>query len=64
MPIYKFKCKTCDINDVKQFLYQYNDQTNHIDLKVCAACSNPVERVWGNPPESWYRSIQNRGQNE
>ena len=64
MPIYKFKCKTCDINDVKQFLYRYNDQTNHIDLKVCAASSNPVERVWGNPPESWYRSFQIRGQNE
>ena len=64
MPIYKFKCEPCGIDDVKQFLYRYNDKTKHIDLKICASCSNPVERVWGNPPDSWYRSIQNRGQNE
>tara|TARA_R110000824_G_scaffold383463_2_gene577049 strand:+ start:460 stop:648 length:189 start_codon:yes stop_codon:yes gene_type:complete len=57
MPIYKFKCKTCKIDDVKQFLYKYNEETRAIDLRVCEECSNPVERVWGGPPKEWYRSI-------
>jgi len=64
MPRYKFKCTKCDINDVKQFLYRYNADTGAIDLKVCEDCGNPVERVWGNPPDSWYRSIQGRKNNE
>ena len=58
MPIYKFSCKTCKINDVKQFLYKYNDETNKIDLKVCENCGTPVERKWGSPPKEWYRSIR------
>ena len=32
MPIYKFKCKSCGIDDVKQFLYRYNDKTKHLDI--------------------------------
>ena len=60
MPIYKFSCKTCKIDDVKQFLYRYNEATGAIDLRVCEECNNPVERVGGDPPQSWYRSIQNR----
>ena len=64
MPIYKFKCKTCNLNDVKQFLYRYNKKTGHIDLKVCEACCNPVERSWGVQPDAWYRIIQGRKENE
>ena len=62
MPIYKFRCKTCNLNDVKQFLYRYNKDTGAIDLRVCEECRNPVERVWSDPPKSWYRSIDNRQQ--
>tara|TARA_R100001443_G_scaffold15327_1_gene25171 strand:- start:201 stop:392 length:192 start_codon:yes stop_codon:yes gene_type:complete len=58
MPVYKFKCKTCKIEDVKQFLYQHNPETGHIDLRVCEACGTPVERSWGKPPKSWYHSIR------
>lgn len=62
MPIYKFKCTTCGLDDVKQFLYKFNKATGAIDLRVCEECSNPVERVWGDPPKSWYRSIDSRRQ--
>ncbi len=62
MPIYKFKCTPCELSDVKQFLYKFNEDTNNIDLKVCEACGTPVERVWSNPPTSWYRSIDSREQ--
>mgnify|MGYP003130698028 CR=1 FL=1 len=58
MPVYKFKCKTCKIEDVKQFLYQHNPETGHIDLRVCEACGTPVERSWNKPPKSWYHSIR------
>ena len=57
MPVYKFKCTPCGLNDVKQFLYRRNPDTGHIDLRVCEACGTPVERSWGRPPDSWYRSI-------
>ena len=57
MPIYNFKCETCDMDDVKKFLYRYNEKTGNIDLRVCEVCGNPVERVGGTPPDSWYRSI-------
>jgi len=63
MPIYEFKCVPCKLDNVKQFLYKYNEETGAIDLRVCEECGTPVERVWGKPPQSWYRSIQ-RGQNE
>ena len=58
MPIYKYTCETCELDDVKKFLYRYDEQTGQFDLKVCEECGNPVERVWGNPPDSWYRSIR------
>tara|TARA_R110000824_G_scaffold158788_1_gene332849 strand:+ start:584 stop:772 length:189 start_codon:yes stop_codon:yes gene_type:complete len=57
MPVYQFSCKTCDIGDVKQFLYRHNPKTGHIDLRVCEVCGDPVERKWGRPPQSWFRSI-------
>ncbi len=63
MPIIKYKCTPCGIGDVKKFLYKYNVDTNSIDLKVCEDCGTPVERTWGRPPQSWYRSIQG-GRNE
>jgi len=62
MPNYKYSCKPCGIDDVKQFLYRHNPKTGHIDLRVCELCGETVERSWGRPPDSWYRSI--RGQNE
>ena len=58
MPIYNFKCKTCKLDDVKQFLYKRNDDTGNIDLRVCESCGSPVERVWSRPPKSWYMSIR------
>ena len=58
MPRYKYTCETCELDDVKKFLYRYDEQTGQIDLKVCEECGNHVERVWGNPPDSWYRSIR------
>jgi predicted nucleic acid-binding Zn ribbon protein len=64
MPIYKFKCKPCKLDDVKKFLYRFNKKTGAIDLRVCEECGTPVDRVWGNPPDSWYRSIQGRQNNE
>ncbi len=63
MPIYKFKCTPCNLDNVKQFLYRYNEETGAIDLRVCEECGNPVQRVWDRPPKSWFRSIQG-GQNE
>ena len=57
MPVYQFSCKTCNIGDVKQFLYRHNPKTGHIDLRVCEVCGDPVERKWGRPPKSWFRSI-------
>jgi len=59
MPLYNFSCKTCGIENVKQFLYKYNDATGHIDKRVCEACEGPVERKWGAPPKQWYQSIRN-----
>ena len=58
MPRYKYTCETCELDDVKKFLYRYDEQTGQIDLKVCEECGNPVERGWGNPPDRWYRSIR------
>ena len=63
MPNYSYTCKTCKIDNVKQFLYRHNPVTNRIDLRVCEICANPVERKWSPPPKEWYRSISNR-QNE
>ena len=59
MAIYQFKCKPCGFDDVKKFLYRHNPKTGHIDLRVCEACGNPVERSWGRPPKQWYQSIRN-----
>ncbi len=64
MPIVKYKCIPCGIDDVKKFLYRYNPKTEAIDLKVCDDCGTPVERTWGKPPEAWYRSIRGRRDNE
>lgn len=64
MPVYKFKCNQCKLDDVKKFLYRFNEKTGVIDLRVCEECGTPVERVWGKPPDSWYRSIQGRKDNE
>ncbi len=60
MPRYKFTCKTCKIDDVKKFLYRYNPETGVIDLRVCEDCGKAVDRSWGQPPKSWYRSINSK----
>lgn len=61
MPIYTYKCTPCGIENVKKFLYRYDPESGAIDLRVCEDCGTPVQRVWGKPPESWYKSIQGRG---
>ena len=64
MPIVKYKCTPCGLDNVKQFLYRYNPKTEAIDLRICDECGTPVQRVWGKPPQSWYRSIRGGRDNE
>jgi len=50
MPRYKYSCTTCDLEDVKQFIYTENNQ---MAAATCKICGEILKRNFLKPPREW-----------
>ena len=50
MPRYKYSCTTCNLDDVKQFIYTKN---NRMDNVICKICGETLKRDFLKPPQEW-----------
>ena len=52
MPRYKYSCLTCNLQDVKKFVYKSDNQWSE-QKPVCKECGEVLQRNFLKPPQEW-----------
>lgn len=52
MPRYKYSCTTCNLQDIKHFIYKSDSQWNE-QKPVCKECGEFLNREFLKPPQEW-----------